>query len=283
MESLRQRFEQALLVGSMDAALRLIEDALAQQLQPVDVMQMLVAPALETIGRLWEAQRLNVAEEHLASRIAINALETLRRSSNRSNPLAARAVVACLTGEQHEIGARMVGDLLHLDGWDVDFLGANVPIDDLYGFVKGRAPRLLALSVANVDSAAAADALIEQVLRLEKAPWIAVGGRSRQLITQPVEINSNDLRYAVSRARELLSAEMEREEQDVTRDFFVTMGQRISRLRRERGLSQSELAQSAELDRTYLSGVERGKQNPSVGVLLRLAAALGVSIGDLLL
>jgi transcriptional regulator with XRE-family HTH domain len=49
------------------------------------------------------------------------------------------------------------------------------------------------------------------------------------------------------------------------------------------GLSQEELADRASVHQTYLSGVEGGKRNPSIGVLARIAAALGVDIEELFL
>jgi len=55
----------------------------------------------------------------------------------------------------------------------------------------------------------------------------------------------------------------------------------LQRLRREKGLSQEELADLAHIHQTYLSGVERGKRNPTVTVLQRIAKALGADVEDL--
>jgi transcriptional regulator with XRE-family HTH domain len=52
-------------------------------------------------------------------------------------------------------------------------------------------------------------------------------------------------------------------------------------LRAARGWTQQDLAQAAGLDRTYISGVEHGKQNPTIGALLRLATALGAPLDRL--
>jgi transcriptional regulator with XRE-family HTH domain len=53
------------------------------------------------------------------------------------------------------------------------------------------------------------------------------------------------------------------------------------RLRREKGLSQEELADLADIHQTYLSEVERGKRNPTITVLHRIAQALGADIEDM--
>ena len=61
------------------------------------------------------------------------------------------------------------------------------------------------------------------------------------------------------------------------------LGQNLRALRKARGLSQERFALEHDIDRTYVSGIERGKRNPTVTVLGRLADALGVDIHELLL
>ena len=64
-------------------------------------------------------------------------------------------------------------------------------------------------------------------------------------------------------------------------DVRERVGLNLQRLRREKGLSQEELADLARIHQTYLSGVERGKRNPTITVLQRIAGALGADIQDL--
>lgn len=59
-------------------------------------------------------------------------------------------------------------------------------------------------------------------------------------------------------------------------------GRRLRRLRRDRDLSQEAVAHMAGLDRTYVSGVERGERNPTLVNVCRLAGALGVELVVLL-
>ena len=61
------------------------------------------------------------------------------------------------------------------------------------------------------------------------------------------------------------------------------LGANVRRLRRERGLSQEQLAFEAEIDRTYVSQIERAVINPSLLVLHKVAKALGSTVPDLLL
>jgi transcriptional regulator with XRE-family HTH domain len=64
-------------------------------------------------------------------------------------------------------------------------------------------------------------------------------------------------------------------------DVRIRVGLNLQALRRARGLSQEELAHRAEVHQTYLSGVERGRRNPSVMVLTRIAEALAADLEDL--
>jgi transcriptional regulator with XRE-family HTH domain len=57
-------------------------------------------------------------------------------------------------------------------------------------------------------------------------------------------------------------------------DWAKIVGTNVRRLRVERKLTQEQLAHDAEIDLTYLGGIERGRRNPSLSVLGRMAAAL---------
>jgi transcriptional regulator with XRE-family HTH domain len=61
----------------------------------------------------------------------------------------------------------------------------------------------------------------------------------------------------------------------------AALGDAIRRLRLERGLSQEQLAERAGTDLTQIGGIERGVRNPSYTTLVRLAAALETSVGEL--
>lgn len=64
-------------------------------------------------------------------------------------------------------------------------------------------------------------------------------------------------------------------------DVRRKLGARVQRLRQAQGLSQDELADRADLHRTYISGVERGVRNPTVTVLEKLAHGLQTPLPEL--
>jgi DNA-binding XRE family transcriptional regulator len=68
----------------------------------------------------------------------------------------------------------------------------------------------------------------------------------------------------------------------VEKSELQQFGDRVRTLRKERGLSQEQLAERTGLHRTYIGGIERGERNVSLINIVRLAKALEVSPSDLL-
>lgn len=66
---------------------------------------------------------------------------------------------------------------------------------------------------------------------------------------------------------------------DIKKEF----GGAVRKLREAQGWSQENLAEAANLHRTYISGIESGARNPTLTVIVRLAAALGVTPAELLM
>lgn len=59
------------------------------------------------------------------------------------------------------------------------------------------------------------------------------------------------------------------------------LGQKLRRLREEKGVSQEKLSKEAGLDRTYVGKIERGKKSPSLNTVEKLGDALGVEVWEL--
>lgn len=62
---------------------------------------------------------------------------------------------------------------------------------------------------------------------------------------------------------------------------LAAFGRNVARLRTERGFSQDKLAEASDIDRTYLSGIERGVRNPGIKAVLKLTRALRVGVEEL--
>ena len=64
-------------------------------------------------------------------------------------------------------------------------------------------------------------------------------------------------------------------------DIKIRFGRRLRELRLEKGWSQETLANIAEIDRTYIPGIENGKRNVSIEVILKLSNAFEINISQL--
>jgi transcriptional regulator with XRE-family HTH domain len=65
-------------------------------------------------------------------------------------------------------------------------------------------------------------------------------------------------------------------------DWRTIFGRNVRKIRQQRRMTQEKLAFEAEIDLTYVGGIERGKRNPSLEVMARIADALSVQLPKLL-
>jgi len=136
--------------GDDDMAAWVLSQALADRPR-AEVYDDVVRPAMEVVGHRWEQGQWSVSVEHLAS-VALNgALSRLRRPTEPESRIGPTAVLAAPAGEQHVAGLGCLAQVLEDDGWHVENLGANVPADDLVGFVADRDVDLVALSIGTAE------------------------------------------------------------------------------------------------------------------------------------
>ena len=99
------------------------------------------------IGHLWETNQISVAEEHYCTASTQMIMAQLYPEIMSGTEKEKVAVIACVGGELHELGARMVADFLEMDGWETYYVGANTPADSLIETLQDKRPDLLGLSV----------------------------------------------------------------------------------------------------------------------------------------
>jgi methanogenic corrinoid protein MtbC1 len=177
--ALTTRYVAAQLAGDRRAALGLVDEGLAQGLSAAELQLQVVQPAQYEIGRLWQENRITVAQEHLATAISQLVLAHLYRHLRREESNGRRVVVACVEGELHDMGARVAADHLEMSGYDVHYLGANVPTDDIVAMMRDDPPDLLALSASMPAHLPAIKDVVSRVCEAtgNRVP-IALGGRA---------------------------------------------------------------------------------------------------------
>ena len=178
LEAIRTEYLEAQLAGDQRTALRVVRQALADG-HPVRALQGEVVQAAQLeIGRLWQENRISVAHEHMATAISQVALVHLIEHAEMATARERKVVVACVEGEQHDLPARLVADYLELAGYDIRFLGANVPSDSLASVVAIERPDVLALSMTMSFNARGLEAAVTSVRARCPGLPILVGGHA---------------------------------------------------------------------------------------------------------
>jgi MerR family transcriptional regulator, light-induced transcriptional regulator len=143
----------------------------------VYLYERIFQPAMAEVGALWQANRITVADEHLAAATMQSVMASLY--ADFPWPSAGpRALVACLEGERHEIGARMFADLLALDGWLDVLLGADTPLDAVIAKAVETRPVLVALSVTLPQHVPIVHETVVRLRTVLPAVKVLVGGQA---------------------------------------------------------------------------------------------------------
>ena len=212
LSPLARRYLDAQLAGDRGAALRLVlDEGLAGGMQVPEIHTGVIAAAQREVGRLWEQNRISTAQEHVATAISQLALAQLYPHLPRAARTGKSALVACVVGELHDMPARIVSDFLDMSGFDVRFLGADVPTENLVACVRSESPDLVALSATmsfHFEALREAVAAVRATPEGARVP-VLVGGYGLDLRPtglEPLDVHTvdGDARALVAEARRLV-------------------------------------------------------------------------------
>ncbi len=174
IEDLQQKWIEYCLDFDEPHAEQILSLAFAQF--PLEtVLSEVILPSLNEVGELWYQGEVTVQQEHFISEVAINKIQTLITAA--PNPVhTQRIMISCAPGEQHTIVILIITLLLRHRGWDVVYLGANVPNNDLIKFIKDTKPALAVLNASRLSTAAellsTLNILIENQIPATYGGWI---------------------------------------------------------------------------------------------------------------
>jgi methanogenic corrinoid protein MtbC1 len=154
-DELRARLESALArrdrLAAIETAVGVVRDG---AISIPDLYVGVLSPLLAEMGAAWAHGTERVWEEHFASHAVRTIIETLYLDVQREVAGIAkrgeRVLLACPPKEQHELGLRMLSDRFELAGYDVTFLGADTPLDDISSAARATNADIVALSVSTV-------------------------------------------------------------------------------------------------------------------------------------
>jgi DNA-binding XRE family transcriptional regulator/methylmalonyl-CoA mutase cobalamin-binding subunit len=190
-----------------------------------------------------------------------------------------RVLVACVEGEQHFVGARMLADLCLSKGWAVDFLGANTPTSAIIEMTKRHETHLVALSATMPKGMTHVQRLVKELTAVSPKPNLVLGGQIFAANATPVSLQrgcviAREAAEGIEIIGKLLRADRPKA---MLKEYLLTLGQRVRELRTKEGWTQEELAEAARVTRVCIVAVEGGKQNVTMDILVRIANALRVA------
>ena len=135
-EALSKDFLQQLLNGNQSMCKSISEQYLLINPSIKDLYEEIFKTALYEVGRLWEINKITVADEHLATAITEGILNELYENFDLPDNNQKKVVLTCAQNELHQVGIKMVADVFEMHGWESDFVGTDIPLPDLIQHIK---------------------------------------------------------------------------------------------------------------------------------------------------
>jgi MerR family transcriptional regulator, light-induced transcriptional regulator len=177
LAELAHQYLSALLRYDRHSASTLILRAVENKVSIKEIYCQVFEPCQYEIGRLWQSNVVSVAQEHYctaSTQLIMSQLYPYIFRSDRT--FRGTIVAACVSGELHEIGARMLCDLLEMEGWNTIYLGANVPTAGIVDVLRDNRSDILAVSASMTFHIAAVREVIAAVRLASPEVRILVGG-----------------------------------------------------------------------------------------------------------
>ena len=207
LDRLSEEIISALTRFESTQAERLLSEAFA--LYPFEsVLLEGIQPIMVEIGERWHRGEINVATEHFASQFMRRKLAGMLNIFD-SSAYRATIVVGCGPDELHDLGTLMIALFLARRGWNVVYLGAQVPLKDLIETIQTLKPGLVCLSASTVETAMQLDQLARKLLEAVPELLFGYGGRVFNIhpeicATMPGIFLGHDARELADRIPDLL-------------------------------------------------------------------------------
>ena len=141
------KLHEAVLTGNAPNAVAAARQALETGVDPVDIVNHAIGPAMDEVGRLYEAGEYFVPELLLAARATKEVFKVIRPllAEKEVEPVA-RVVLGTVQGDLHDIGKNLVGAMLEGSGFEVIDLGVNVSPEKFVSAVETKQAQIVGLS-----------------------------------------------------------------------------------------------------------------------------------------
>ncbi len=174
----RKQYLDALLTNRTKKAHETISSARKKGIPLEIIYEEILAKVMYEIGSLWHRNIITVDKEHYATSVTQTVMSSFY-DEIFSKPRRNRTLVSCAVGnELHEMGIRMLSDVLEMNGWDTIYLGAALPEAAILEALKTHQPALVALSVTMPPYLSTCERVVQAIRSKLPGIKIAVGGQA---------------------------------------------------------------------------------------------------------
>ena len=178
LKPFRDQYIDYLLQGNRIKANELVQGLVSNDVSIADIYMEIFHESQREIGRLWQMNKITIAEEHYctaATQLIMGQLYPLIFATPKNDFV---FVGASVGGELHELGIRMVSDFLELSGWNTYYLGANTPKKSIVETIVKERANVIGISVTmpfHIDETISLIEMIRADMRCSSVK-ILVGG-----------------------------------------------------------------------------------------------------------
>ncbi|HSL86048.1 MAG TPA: helix-turn-helix domain-containing protein [Bacteroidales bacterium] len=173
-----EEYMRSLLKGDKKTARNILLSFLKKGVPSKVIYHDYIERSLKETGELWEKGELPVWKEHFISEISLENMALIKRRKYREQEVERPILLLTPGAEQHNIGLKMIGDMLESNGHNIIYLGNLIPTESIIQAIQDRKPYAIILSVTMPYHVEASKMLID-VLKQKfgtKTPTILIGG-----------------------------------------------------------------------------------------------------------
>jgi len=172
----QQNMRKFLLAGDLKNATSIYTD-FTKQTSVANFYDIILRPAMYQIGELWDAKKLDVGDEHIASNTAMRLIEKIGTKPGIKNK--GKTILICTPdGEYHAIPCYMMETYLSLNGYNIINLAPSAPSNSIVNHILDKKPDLILISVTLKDHIKSCERLVNNIKKF-KVP-IVIGGQALQ-------------------------------------------------------------------------------------------------------
>ena len=206
------KLTDAVLTGDAKGAVAVTKEALAQKVDPQELVTKYMIPAMDEVGRRFETGDCYVPELLVSARAMKAALELIRPllAAQGAEPVG-RVVIGTVKGDLHDIGKNLVASMLEGAGFAVADLGVDVPPEKFIAEIRERKAQLVALSALLTTTMPNMKTILEELSKAgvrERVKVIVGGAPVTQRYADEIGADgySDNANGAVGLARRLVAA-----------------------------------------------------------------------------